>query len=124
MLKCLLLEGQGFMRIDHDPSQHRLTVKVDRQKIAHVGKPVLGAMLLKLHMYRATAKSEECRTYYENLSSVSGEYLEWRKTVIATAQPGYDYVHANTTIHGDHVVLREYDATAEGILQSWVDRKV
>ena len=124
MLRCLLLNGKGFMKIHHDPTQGRLTVRVDCEKIADVGKPVLGTMLLRLHMYRATANVEECRTYYEDLSRVDGEYLEWRNAVIANAQPDLNYVHANTFIDGDNVVLREYDATAEGILQSWADRKV
>lgn len=75
-------------------------------------------------MYRATANVEDCRTYHEDLSRVAGKYFEWRKTVVAKAQPSLNYVHANTFIEGDNVVLREYDATAEGILQKWIDRKV
>lgn len=35
------------MKIDRDPIQDRLTVRLDRERITDVGKPVLGTMLLR-----------------------------------------------------------------------------
>lgn len=124
MLNHLLTETDDFIDIIHDPTQEKLTVSVNRSKISQIGKPALGDMLLKLHMYRSTADVRACRTYYEDLSKVEEKHLAWRKTVIKNAEPGWNYVHANTFIENGVVILKEYEATAEGIIQSWADRKV
>lgn len=124
MLKCLLLDGDGVVRITHDAVAQRLTVRVDRSKIVTHGKPALGRMLLRLHMYRCTADAKSCREYYEGLSDVHGEYLEWRQTVLANKPPPMVFVQANTFFDGENVILKEYEPTVEGIIQSWAERRV
>lgn len=112
------------MSVVHDREAQSLTVHVDRSKMISHGKPALGQMLLRLHMYRCTADVEACRTYYEDLSRVDGEYLAWREVAIANKPPPMVFAHANTFLEGDTVVLKEYDATVEGIVQSWAERDV
>ena len=124
MLKCLLTDGGGFMAIECSPSEQRLLVRVDRSKMVTHGKPALESMLLRLHTYRCTADVTECRKYYEELSRVDGEYLEWRKIVLAKNQPKWVFVQANTFLHGDEVTLKEYEPTVEGVVQSWAEREV
>ncbi|KAG9242072.1 peptidase family M49-domain-containing protein [Calycina marina] len=124
MLKCLLLNGNGFMSIDCDPTRESLIVRVDRSRIVTCGKPALGEMLLRLHMYRCIADADACRSYYENLSRVDGEYLEWRKIVIAKKQPKWVFVQANTFLHGEEVTLKEYEPTPRGVFQSWAERAI
>ena len=112
------------MTIVHDKKIQSLTVRVDRSQIRSQGKPALGEMLLRLHMYRCTADVTACRTYYEDLSEVSGEYLEWREAVLSNKPPPLVFTHANTFLDGDEVVLREYEPTVAGVNRSWADRKV
>jgi dipeptidyl-peptidase-3 len=81
-------------------------------------------MLLKLHMYRCTADVLGCREYYEMLSSVDGEYLEWRQTVLLHKPPPLLFVQANTFVNGDAITLKEYNPTVEGVIQSWAERNV
>lgn len=98
---------------------------VDRSKIRSRGKPALGAMLLRLHMYRCTADAAACREYYEGLSMVSGEFLEWRETVVRARPPPMVFVQANTVVDGEgEVRLREYEETVEGVVRSWAERGV
>ena len=122
MLKCLLSDGNGFMRVDCDSAENRLTVFVDRSRIVKDGKPALGGMLLKLPMYRCTADVGNCRAYYIELSRVEGQYLERRRIVLAKKQPKWVFVQANTFIEDGQMILREYDATPEGVIQSWAER--
>ena len=124
ILKHLLRDGNGFMKVDFDQGSDRLTVRVDRSRILTDGKRALGTMLLRLHMYRCTADVEACRSYYEDLSKVSGHYLDWRKAVMAKRQPKWVFVHANTFLDEDKVRLEEYPATKEGVIESWVKRDV
>jgi dipeptidyl-peptidase-3 len=112
------------MTVECDPQQSNLIVRVDRSKIVSHGKPALGRMLLRLHMYRCTADVKSCRTYYKELSRVDGMYLEWRQIVLAKKQPKWVFVQANTFLQGDEVILREYASTEEGVIQSWAERKV
>lgn len=124
MLKCLLRDGGGCVTIEHDSSKQMLIVRVDRSMLVTHGKPALGRMLLRLHMYRCTADVQACRSYYEELSRVDGIYLEWRKIVIAKNQPKWVFVQANTFLEGEEVKLKEYEPTKEGVIQSWVERQV
>lgn len=112
------------MKVEYDPSQERLILRVERSKILSHGKPALGRMLLKLHMFRCTADVQACRSYYEELSKVDGEYLEWRKIVLAKSEPKWVFSQANTFVNGDEVVLKEYPPTPEGVIQSWAERAV
>ncbi|KAK3897692.1 dipeptidyl peptidase 3 [Staphylotrichum tortipilum] len=127
MLKTLLRDGSGVLRVIHNPSHptHPLTVHVDRSKIRSHGKPALGAMLLRLHMYRCTADAAACREYYEELSKVDGEYLAWREAVVRARPPPMVFVQANTVVDAEgEVRLREYEETVEGVVKSWVERGV
>ncbi|KFX87709.1 hypothetical protein V490_08064 [Pseudogymnoascus sp. VKM F-3557] len=124
MLKCLLTDGNGFMSIKCDLAKQILAVEVDRSKIRTHGKPALGRMLLRLHMYRCTADVQACRSYYEELSKVDGEYSKWRDIVLANKEPKWVFVQANTFLNGDQVSLQEYDTTEEGVIKSWAERRV
>lgn len=124
ILKCLLRDGHGVVKITHDKEAQSAKVTVDRRKVVTHGKPALGNMLLRLHMYRCTADAKGCRAYYEDLLSVDAEHLEWREAVLASKPPPMVFVQGNTFLDGEKVVLKEYPATAEGVVQSWAERMV
>ena len=124
MLKCLLTDSDGCVTVHCDSEKRDLIVRVDRSKIASHGKPALGRMLLRLHVYRCTADVQSCRDYYEELSRVHDEYLLWREIVLAKREPNWVFVQANTFLHGEEVVLREYEPTTRGVIQSWAERQV
>lgn len=82
-------------------------------------------MLLRLHIYRCTADVQSCREYYEELSRVYDEYLVWRDIVVAKKEPKWVFVQANTFLDDDKkVILKEYEPTAKGVVQSWAERRV
>jgi dipeptidyl-peptidase III len=112
------------MTVECNPQQQRLIVRVDRFKMISHGKPALGRMLLRLHMYRCTADVQSCRAYYEDLSKVDGEYLEWRKVVLVNKMPRWAFVQANTFLDNGDVVLKEYEPSTKGVIQSWYERMV
>lgn len=81
-------------------------------------------MLLRLHIYRCTADVESCREYYEELSRVDGDYLAWRSIVLARQEPKWVFVQPNTFLVDNDVILKEYEANSEGVIQSWAERDV
>jgi len=81
-------------------------------------------MLLKLHIYRCTADVASCRAFYEELTSVGDEALAWREVVVAKKDPPLVFTQANTFLVGEDVMLKEYEATPKGVVQSWAERDV
>ena len=118
ILKCLLTDGKGVIAIECRSLEDRLTVRVDRSRIISDGKPALGRMLLRLHMYPCTADVTSCRVYYETLSKVEGESSQWRQIVLAKQKPKWVFVEANTFLDDGRIILKEYDPTPEGVNQS------
>ncbi|KAK4225822.1 peptidase M49, dipeptidyl-peptidase III, partial [Podospora fimiseda] len=111
-------------------------VRINRFKILSHGKPSLGRLLFRLHIWRCTADFKGCSDFYEPLSTVDGQFEVWRQAVVAAwlnegasvlvqSEPGSKIVQPNTRVENDgRVVLKVYDTSDEGIIQSFVDRDV
>ena len=123
MFRVLLDAGDGFLTVNQHPTANRLTVHIDRSKVLTHGKPALGKLLLRLHIYRCTADVVPCREYFEDLTRVDGVFAEWRRMVLKDRRPRRLLVQANTFLDGDgKVVLKEYEPTVQGMIQSWAER--
>ena len=118
----LLSAGGGFLTIEHETSSDKLTVHVDRAKIASHGRPALSDLLLKLHIYRCTADFTSCRDFYEVLTNPDEKFLQWRQIMLKKQPAKQVFVQPNTVIKNGRVVLKEYEDTVEGMIQSWADR--
>lgn len=111
------------MWIEHDPVSRTLFVRVERSKIVSHGKPSIGRMLQKIHVWHSTADIESCRPFYDSLSVVDGQYEVWRQIVISNPEPKWKFLLPNTFLKDDGTVeLREYDANSLGIIQSFYER--
>lgn len=127
ILKVFLAAGQGFVKLEYSTDYlSDLTVRVDRNKILSVGRPAVEAYLQKLHVYKCSADVEAARKLYEELTAVTDEFWggKLRNLVLQKKSPRKVFVQANTMIDGDQVVLKEYDASLEGVIQSWAERGV
>ncbi len=125
MLRVLLDLGNECLQVKYTKSTNSLIVHVDQAKILSHGRPAIASLLLRLHIYRCTADVEACRSYYEDLTAVEGVFLEWREIVLANKKPRFVFVQANTVLEDDETVrLKEYDASAEGMIQSWAEREL
>ncbi|KAK1706799.1 peptidase family M49-domain-containing protein [Colletotrichum lupini] len=112
ILKHLLQDGGGVLRVEHDQEAGTLHVRVDRSKILSHGKPSIGRMLNKIHIWHSTADVKACRPFYESLSVVDGEYEVWRSIVASKPEPKWKFVQPNTFLSADgKVELVEYEAT-------------
>ncbi|KAJ3493276.1 hypothetical protein NLG97_g4832 [Lecanicillium saksenae] len=118
ILKHVLQDGNGVVRIDHNRSTGELTVRVDPSKFHSHGKPALGSYLCRLHIWRCTADVSSCRDLYESLCVVDGEYENWRKIVCSKPNPRWKFVQPNTFINGESVEMKVYEESNEGIIQS------
>ncbi|THW94321.1 hypothetical protein D6D17_07945 [Aureobasidium pullulans] len=124
ILKQLLREGNGCISIKYDSQKPAVTVEIDRSKIIPFGKEALGAMLLKIHVYRCTANVEACKPYYEDLTAVEADHEKWRAVIVGRPEPRRKFVQSNTILQHGKVSLQEYEATNVGMIQSWAERGV
>ncbi|KKK24886.1 hypothetical protein ARAM_000118 [Aspergillus rambellii] len=124
IFRYLLRNSDGLYTVLCDPVNQKLTLNVDRSNTIQKGKPCLGRMLLTLHIYRGTADISHCREFYEDLSHVDAQALQWRDIILFHKEPPLAFCHANTFLDGYQVRLKEYEPTAQGVIQSWAEREI
>lgn len=125
ILQVFLSAGPEFCSLDYanENDLSDLTIKLDRTKILSHGRPAVDKFLQKLHVFKACADLDAAKELYEGVTHVDGFWAtKVRAEVLRQAKPRKVFVQANTFIEGDKVVLKEYEACPEGMIQSFVDR--
>lgn len=123
IFKHILEDGNGVMWIEQDPAGPDPFVHVNRSKILSHGKPSIGGILCKIHMWHSTADVDACRPFYESLSAVDGKYKVWRQIVLSKHEPKWKFVQPNTFLRNDgKIELKEYEPNNVGIIQSFFKR--
>ncbi|KXT06498.1 hypothetical protein AC578_6077 [Pseudocercospora eumusae] len=124
ILQVFLEAGKEFCELRSTKNDlSDLTIFLDRTKIESLGRPVVNKFLQKLQVFKATADFTAGKKLYEHYTNVNEWYAtKLRPEVIRQAKPRKVFVQANTFLEGDNVVLKEYEATPEGMIQSFVDR--
>ncbi|KAL1894631.1 hypothetical protein Cpir12675_003570 [Ceratocystis pirilliformis] len=126
ILQCFLEAGDDFCKLEYTkPDLSDMTIKLDRSKILTSGREAVGKYLQKLHIYKSTADVVEGSKFYNLMTHVDSDFWggKVRSVVMNNKQPRKVFVQANTSIDTEgKVSLKHYDATLEGLIQSWVDR--
>ena len=125
ILQAFLSAGPEFCKLEHRKDDvSDIQIYLDRTKIQSHGRPAVNDFLQKLHIFKSTADLEAGTELYERMTDVDDWYMnKVRPEVIRQAKPRKVFVQANTFLEGDGVGLKEYDATPEGMIQSFVDRE-
>lgn len=127
IFKTFLAAGGDACRMDYetqpDGTITDLTIFLDRTKIISHLRPAVEKFLQKIQIYKATADFAACKEMYEDITGVDDFWAtKVRPEVLRRAQPRKVFVQANTILEGNKVTLKEYPATAEGMIQSYADR--
>lgn len=124
ILQVFLEAGKDFCELRSTKDDlSDITIFLDRTKIESHGRPAVNKFLQKLNVFKATADLEAGRELYERYTNVNEWYAgKLRPEVVRQAKPRKVFVQANTFLEGEDVVLKEYEATPEGMIQSFVDR--
>lgn len=127
LLRIMLDAGGGFLSIKQciKDDKEGLEIHMDRSKIQSVGVPALSDFLLKLQIYKTLADELHGTELFLETTRVPEEWHLIRDTVIESKQPRKVFVQGNTFITKDgQVELKEYEPSAIGMIQSFVERKV
>lgn len=127
ILKCFLEAGNDFCKLDYTQDDlSDLTISLDRSKILTTGRKAVGDFLQKLHIHKSTANVEEGSEFFSHMSDVGLQFwgTKVRDVVLEKKQPRKVFVQAHTFVDKDGIVgIKHYEATPEGMIQSWVDRE-
>ena len=100
-------------------------MRVDRAKVLSEGKAAAGKLLIDLQVRKSTADGAGARAFYTELTTpLSGWEGEIRDLVLKKKQPRKVFVQPNTFVENGEVVLKEYPSTAEGVIESFVERNI
>jgi dipeptidyl-peptidase-3 len=126
ILRTFLDAGDDFVKLSYTKEDlSDLEIKLDRSKILSHGRPAVERYLQKLHVYKSTADVEAGKALYDDITSVNDWWgTKVRDIVLKNKIPRKVFVQGNTILDGDEVILKEYEPTLEGIIQSFVERNV
>lgn len=130
ILQCFLQAGDDFCKLKYSAPDNLsdLEISLDRSKILTTGRKAVGDYLQKLHIYKATADVEGGGAFFLGMTEVDSEYWgrKVRDEVLHNKQPRKVFVQANTYIDEatGKVTLKHYEATPQGMIQSWAERQV
>ena len=82
------------------------------------------AYLQKLHVFKTTADFAAGKKLYDDICTVGEDMAKYREVVMRKKLPRKQFVQANTVLKEGKVELVEYEATTEGIIKSFVERRV
>lgn len=126
IMNVMLEAGQGFLQFKPCTvdGQESLEIHLDKSKIRSVGAPAVSKFLTKLQIYKATADEVNGTQLYMDATHVPEKWTSLRDIVIRSKQPRKVFVQANTILKDDKVEFKEYEASATGMIQSFVERRV
>jgi len=125
----MLEAGEGFLKIEKvtgEDGKSDLLITMDKTKLESVGAPAIATFLKKLQVLKSTGDDKGARELYEKYSRVSDTgdhpWLLWRDIIVDRKQPRPILVQGNTRVDNEQVILTQYDASPQGMVQSWTDR--
>uniref|UniRef100_A0A8C1Q8Z6 Dipeptidyl peptidase 3 n=1 Tax=Cyprinus carpio TaxID=7962 RepID=A0A8C1Q8Z6_CYPCA len=128
ILRVLLEAGEGLVGLKEctgADGRPDAVITLDRSKIHTVGKSAIQRFLCRLQVHKSTADVEGGRALYEGYSAVTADgthnFLHLRETVLLRKEARKMFVQANTYIKGS-CLLVEYEGSAAGLIQSFVER--
>ncbi|KAF2018927.1 dipeptidyl-peptidase III [Aaosphaeria arxii CBS 175.79] len=125
ILRTFLNAGVEFCELEYkEKDLSDLTIRLERNKILQLGRPAVEEYLQKLHIFKSTADVEAATKMYEEITTVEPFYENYvRPAVLKQKTPRKVFVQANTVEKDGKVQLKEYEATAQGMIQSYADRE-
>lgn len=120
ILQVLLRAGKGFVNLEIE--EDNATITLDRTKIYEVGMPAIREFLLKIQVYKATADAEEAGKMYSDVTGVDDKFLALRNIVLNRKKPRRLFVQIHSSIQDGKVAFKEFDASCQGVIESFVAR--
>ncbi|KRT81096.1 Peptidase, partial [Oryctes borbonicus] len=103
------------------PTPQDLLLSIDRASLKGAGRNAIGHFLLQLQIYKATANVNAAQELFKAYTSVTDHWTSWRDIVLANKRPRKMFTQPNMILNKE-VELKSYEASPQGLIQSWVER--
>ncbi|RKO98107.1 hypothetical protein CXG81DRAFT_8651 [Caulochytrium protostelioides] len=115
----------GLVKIVEHPEEG-LLIDLNEDLILTKGHAQNAAFLRELQIHKSTADVDAARAFYNKWTSVPDEELRWRDIVLAKRQARKVFVQgcAFPTKDKADYEFKQYPATREGFLQSYIERNL
>jgi dipeptidyl-peptidase-3 len=125
IMRTFLNAGVEFCELEYTKDDlSDLTIRLERSRILDLGRPAVEDYLRKLHIYKSTADYDAAKKMYDEITTVEPFYESMvRPAVLKNKTPRKVFVQANTVEKEGKVELREYNASAQGMIQSYAERE-
>lgn len=125
ILRTFLNAGVEFCELEFkEDDLSDLTIRLERSRILDLGRQAVDAYLQKLHIYKSTADFDAAKKMYDEITTVEPFYENRvRPAVLKKKTPRKVFVQANTVERDGKVELKEYEASAKGMIQSCAERE-
>uniref|UniRef100_A0A915D4X9 Dipeptidyl peptidase 3 n=1 Tax=Ditylenchus dipsaci TaxID=166011 RepID=A0A915D4X9_9BILA len=118
--------GQEFVTVQEikgEDGEPDLLFSLDESKIQSVGKPTIGDFLKKLQNFKSSGNSVQAAEWFNKCGELDDKMLRWRDIVVKRRKPRSIFVQSNLVKKDDDSVeVQEYQTTAQGLIQSALDR--
>ncbi|KAJ3559406.1 hypothetical protein NM688_g375 [Phlebia brevispora] len=121
----------GIARLEEiraqDGTLENLYVRVDREAVLKHGREAAGKLLIDLQVRKSTADGPGARAFYTELTTpLPGWEGEIRDIVLKKKQASCDFSNGrpNTFVIDGKVELKDYPLTAEGVIESFIERDI
>lgn len=125
IMKTLLRHSsdKNFVKLAYTQDDYSdLHIELDGSLIETVGHAAIEDYLTHLHIYKSSGDVENGAAYFKDRSDVDEELAKFRDVVLAKKLPRKQFIQANTVIDGDKVIVKEYEESPIGMIQSFVER--
>jgi dipeptidyl-peptidase-3 len=125
IMRTFLNAGVEFCELEYTKDDlSDLTIRLERSRILDLGRLAVEDYLQKLHIYKSTADFDAAKKLYDEITTVEPFYENMvRPAVLKNKTPRKVFVQANTVEKHGKVELKEYDASAQGMIQSYAERE-
>lgn len=116
-------KANPLVTIKSDPKEG-LVIEIDADRIMTEGMKAIGDLLLNLNVNKSLANAARGSAYYEELTTVSDEFVKFREVIMERRKPRKQFVQPHTVLTGDKkdVELVEFDGSVEGAISALVRR--
>ncbi|CAI4050970.1 hypothetical protein SKDZ_15G1000 [Saccharomyces kudriavzevii ZP591] len=116
--------SENFLRLEINDAKDDFTIKLDESLIKTVGHECVKDYLQHLHVYKCSGDVKKGSEYFIDRSTVTPDLASLRDIVVSKRLPRRQFIQANSYIDDNKVILKEYDETPRGMLQSFLDREL
>ncbi len=117
-------QGNEILKIVVDEKENNFNILLNKNNLMEYGQDIAAKLLLNLQVWKSTGDSERAREFYYDFSQVDDYFLKIKKIIEQNKQPRRLELNNNLVLDSNNktIIIKIYNETFEGIIESFRDR--